>query len=55
MRLDMIGEGHWQVAPIAYPNSLVRPTKGRMSFLLHPRDRDRFFKTKKRKNNTHKK
>lgn len=49
MKLRIIREGHWQIAPIDYPNSMVKPTKGRMSFLLDPSDRDRFFKPKPRR------
>lgn len=48
MRLHMLYEGHWVIPPIQYPNSLAKPSKGRMSFLLHPPDRERFF-TKARK------
>ena len=44
MKLSWICEGHWQVAPFKYPNSLVKPGKGRMSTLLYPKDRAKFLK-----------
>lgn len=56
--INIIEQGHWEVANIDYPNSIVKTTpKKRMSFLVHPEDRDNFFtgkgkrklpKTKKR-------
>lgn len=49
MKLNWICEGHWQVAPIKYPNSLAKPGKGRMSPLLHPEDREKFMKWTKGK------
>lgn len=49
MKLISIIEGHWEVPPMDYPNSLA-PTKkrGRLSFLVNPDDRDNFFKKKKK-------
>lgn len=51
MKLTKILEGgHWEVPPIDYPNSLApRKKRGRMSFLVHPEDRDNFFNHSKRR------
>lgn len=53
---DILEAGHWEVAPIDYPNNILkkkdRPKKGRLSFLVDPKDRDAFFKKKKKPNPT---
>ncbi len=48
MRLiNILEQGHWEVAKIDYPNSLApSKEKERISFLVNPKDRDRFFKRK---------
>lgn len=51
MKLSHISEGHWQVVPFKYPNSLVKPGKGSMSIFVDPPTRNKYFKKphKKRK------
>lgn len=41
----MIESGHWEVAPIKYPNNIVKnkPKKRGLSFYIDPEDRDSFF------------
>jgi hypothetical protein len=44
MKLQYILEaGHWEVAPGNYPNCITKQKKGRMSLLVHPKDRDKFI------------
>lgn len=46
MKIINIIEGHWAIAPIDYPNMIIKPKKrtGRLSFLVKPEDRNNFFK-----------
>lgn len=53
MKLQYILEaGHWEVAPGNYPNSIAKQKKGRMSFLVHPSDRERFINWGKESDNS---
>lgn len=48
MKLKLI-EGHWRPLPQDYPNSLIKAKKERVSFLLYPKDKDKFLKWGQRK------